>query len=582
MHVARRTVPASGSTPREISRRAEALVANPLVAYGAIIALQLRVIWNVWNYKDLTAGDTAGYFTEAISWTNHLQDNIVWSPLYTNFWGTIMAVVNNIYAAAMAHRVAIVIAAAILILALMRRLLHPALALLVASWWAVVPANFNVLYEVHLFGALPILLAAVLVARVPGRKDLGVALALLAGTTFLLRNEMIVATLILGGTIVIYELRRRRTRHTPASTYLLTYGVPLAIVFLLVAGFYWRSGVQGHQFLSEFRTKQDLNLCQVYSFNFQQRHPSRFRGNAFTECRPLMQQTFGQPTPSLVHATLTNFDAVAGMMKWNLQLWPSGVQVALFNAASTGDQPDYIPFDTHSDRALMLSFAVLALLIAGGWAIRRDSEFWRREWLAPRVWAVIVFGAVAVTTFVVVLTQRPRPEYMYGLTVGIMTLTGICLQAVLRRVNALAFAAPVAIAVSIGLIVAVPSYYHKGPRPVRDAVEHLQPISSSLRQRGSVLLVAQSDPDICYYMAASFNRYCSSPSWPAMQARLAAGTPIDTVLSQAKVSAIYAEPALLGDPSIARLVANPQRYGWRQAAGGVGEGGPWNVLVRTS
>src|SRR5262249_2660249 len=152
---------------------------------------------------------------------------------------------------------------------------------------------------------------------------------------------------------------------------------------------------QGHQLSSEFRMKQDLNLCQVYAFNFQQRHPSRFRGNAFTECRPLMQQTFGQPTPSLIHATLTNFNAMAGMMKWNLQLWPSGVQVALFNAASTGDQPDYIPFNTHSDRALMLSFVVLALLIAGAWAIRRDSEFWRCEWLAPRLWAVIVFGAVA-------------------------------------------------------------------------------------------------------------------------------------------------------------------------------------------
>ena len=80
-------------------------MANPFFSYGAILVLQLRVIWNVWQYKDLTPYDTAAYFLRATSFAHGLHDDIVWSPLYTVFWGTIVAAVGDVYAAAMqAHR----------------------------------------------------------------------------------------------------------------------------------------------------------------------------------------------------------------------------------------------------------------------------------------------------------------------------------------------------------------------------------------------------------------------------------------------------------------------------------------------
>jgi hypothetical protein len=62
----------------------------------------------------------------------------------------------------------------------------------------------------------------------------------------------------------------------------------------------------------------------------------------------------------------------------------------------------------------------------------------------------------------------------------------------------------------------------------------------------------------------------------------AAGTPIRALLNQARASVIYADPVLLGDLSIAKLFAAPRQYDWRQLAGGVGEAGPWRILVRTS
>jgi hypothetical protein len=41
------------SWSRSLMVRCQAAVANPFVAYGAILALQLRLIWNIWQSKDL-------------------------------------------------------------------------------------------------------------------------------------------------------------------------------------------------------------------------------------------------------------------------------------------------------------------------------------------------------------------------------------------------------------------------------------------------------------------------------------------------------------------------------------------------
>ena len=164
--------------------------------------------------------------------------------------------------------------------ALMRALLGPAMGLLIAAWWTIVPANFNVLYEVHLFGLLPLLVAALVVARAPGRKSVGVALAILVGTTLLLRNELLVGTILFAAAILVYEFRRRAKGPVRIGAYARAFGVPLAIVCLLAGALYWRSFDKGHQVTESLRAKQDLNLRQSYAFNYQQRHPTKFMGNA--------------------------------------------------------------------------------------------------------------------------------------------------------------------------------------------------------------------------------------------------------------------------------------------------------------
>jgi hypothetical protein len=139
-----------------------------------------------------------------------------------------------------------------------------------------------------------------------------------------------------------------------------------------------------------------------------------------------------------------------------------------------------------------------------------------------------------------------------------------------------------AVAVTLGLIAFVPSYYHREPRPLHDAVERLQPVRAKLHTPGSVLIASRLNEETCFYLADSFDRECTSPLWATLAARTTSGIPLGKVLDQAKATVIYADPSLLGDPSIAKLAAAPGRYGWRLVASGSGEDGPWRVLVRAT
>jgi hypothetical protein len=82
--------------------------------------LQLKVLWKIWEFRDLTTGDTSGYFAEAYGWYEHFAVNLVWSPLYTSYYGTLLMLTGDAYAATILHRVVIVMAATLGVLAFMR------------------------------------------------------------------------------------------------------------------------------------------------------------------------------------------------------------------------------------------------------------------------------------------------------------------------------------------------------------------------------------------------------------------------------------------------------------------------------
>ncbi|TMK39871.1 MAG: hypothetical protein E6G56_09520 [Actinobacteria bacterium] len=559
---------------------AEAAVANPILAYGAILVLQLRVIWNVWRYKDLTPGDTSFYFLDAAGWTHGLHDNVIYYPLYTDIWGTLHAVLGDVYASGMVNRVGIIFAATGLMLAVMRSLLGPAMGLLIVVWWVLLPPNFNLVYDVHLFGLLPMLIAVLVVARRPGREAMGIALATLAAGAVLARNELILGALIVAVAILFREFRARGEDRTTIWVYLRAYGLPLVIAFLLVGAAYWRSHIQGHDVQAFLRAKHTTNLCEAYAVNYQQRHPTRFLGNPFTGCAPLMQHDFGRPMPTFFQATSANPRAMAGFVAWNGRLMESGLQLGLFGATATGDNPTYFPVQNHRSYALVLSVILLGAMLAGLVLVIREREQWLREW-PRRGPAIIVLSAVAATSLFVALTQRPQPDYMYGLIVGVMALAGVCTAALLRQLRGYSVLAAFAVGLTAVLILALPSYYGSGPRPLRDGVKRLRVVRSALQRPGSVL-IAGDNPDgtsLCNYLAYDFTRACRSITWSALTTQVSARESLAQVLASSRASAIYAEGPVENDPTLLRLLAPSQRFGWRQIATGSGSGGPWRILV---
>src|SRR5438552_9047449 len=137
------------------SRTLNSFERSAVLSYAIVLAAACKTIWGMWLYRDLTTGDTSGYFIQALSWLNHFENDILWSPLYTIFYGQSLIATHSVYGATTLHRIIIVIAADVAVLVLMRRILSPGLALLAALWWTILPINFNTLYEVHLFALLP-------------------------------------------------------------------------------------------------------------------------------------------------------------------------------------------------------------------------------------------------------------------------------------------------------------------------------------------------------------------------------------------------------------------------------------------
>jgi len=465
-------------------------------AYAMILLLQLKVVWRAWDLRDLTSGDTSGYYVRAFTWYQDWLVNIVWSPLYLAFYGTLMHLTQDVFAVTTLHRLVIVFTATAGVLAVLRRMLPHWLALLVAAWWAVLPINFDTLYEVHLFALLPVLVAWLVIMRRPptaagGEWRRSIALAILVLSTFLVRNEMVVAVGCLGLICIVWECRnlalKFRSSVTPGRSgagdlkdtgapspappripsspanpgqrranlaevllslllTLLRYALPTLLVLLLVLGAYFRSFVryggyvlhgQPQPDLREVaRIKHTLNMAQVYAFGYQQRHPE-WDKSPWTECGELSRQTFGRPDPTITDMLVHNPRATLEHFAWNFRLAPAGLQVLLFNATSFHDDPDYAPVNIDPDMAVPLSLSALALVFVGLVVLVVRWRYWWDYWLRDRAWGWAAMLAVAVTVLFIIPTQRPRPSYLFSFSVLLMTIVGMSLFIILHTVAGL-------------------------------------------------------------------------------------------------------------------------------------------------
>jgi hypothetical protein len=446
-----------------------------------LLLLQLKVVWGAWDARDMTTGDTAGYYISAWRWYEKLTCNIAWSPLYTAFYGSFHFLTQDVQLATVLHRLVIVCCASLLVLALFRRLLPPGLAWLAAAWWAVLPINFNALYEVHLFALLPVLAVWLLVQSRDSPFARGAALAALALATLLVRNELAVATGLLTLVCAIWEYRRwlapsigvSEDQARPSSLnpdrYHLTpilagYLAPLGIAAVVVGVTYQRSIVKFPELWTQtLRTKHTLNMAQVYSIGYQQRHPE-WPGNMWVAFHALMRRDFGKDTPSFGEMIRANPRAVADHILWNYRLAPNGLQVLLFNSAWGKRNPDYAPIRTRSRTALVLSLLLLAVWAAGITLALKERFYWYQNYLRGRLLTWLAMLCVAAVAVPVIATQRPRPSYLFPLGVLIMGLTGLWVHILVHRLALVKQLSVLMPAVMVGLFLFVPSFYLKAAR----------------------------------------------------------------------------------------------------------------------
>jgi hypothetical protein len=542
------------------------LVGKRWFAYGVIFFLQLKMMWNAWLYLDLVEGDTSSYFSQAWQWYEHFQNVFIWSPLYTAYYGTLMHLFPDAHIVTIVHRLIIVFVVSLLVLLLMRRLLSPGIALLVTVWWVVLPINFQTLYEVHLFAAIPTLIVCIIAAQKPSIWSRGGVLGVLMLATILVRNELTIATGLWGFVCLIIEWRQIRLRQNPAWwQYVIGYGLPVLLAGVVSLFFFNRSYVQGVDLERGFESKHTLNVCQIYAFNYQQQFDD-FQGSPWTECHLLMERDFGEPYPSMTRAIQLNPSAMLNYFGWNIRLIPMGLQVLLFNGTSGNLNPDYVDVALRYQPATQLSILIIVIIVSGVALLWRNREFFWTHWLRERYLGWIALMCVSATVGVVMLMQRPRPSYMFNLSFLLMALTGLSAYAIVYRWQAAKHLQALLPIVIIGMLVLWPSYYgsdgSKPITPVADRYHRLRPFSSLL-ENGTVLYGGNN---------AEVHRYLTGiqamqPSFRAYQIEPSTQLSFTEWLDNGNIQVIYVEETMLQDAAVQT---------WLQA---IRAGTEWRIVV---
>lgn len=520
---------------------------NAWVSYALIIFLNAKVLWKIWLYRDLTTGDTSSYYLTAYLWFKQRSTDILWSPLYTWFYGEALSVTHDVYAGTILHRVLIILLASVGVLAVMRRLLPPGIALLIAVWWSILPINHDTLYEVHLFGLLPMLVAFLIATARRTSLQGGGLFAVLLVIAALVRNEVGI-TMVLFGIYCLFEEYLAFQEGGYADRKLIfmrsaAYLVPFAMAAALIVYFYSHSVRKFPDLREAANLKHTLNMCQVYAFGHIQRHPE-LTFSPWTECEPLMNQTFGKGLPGLREMMVNNPLAVAHHFWWNLGLTGNGLQVALFNSTAGAVNPDYAFVRSRSTVATWLSFLCLAVIVA---AIPTVHRHWRsyREFFLERRSFFVLSAALLCTGLVIALTQRPRPSYLFSVTVCFMAVIGISLAALTHRWSREMNAACFVIAFLVLLL--WPGYYVDRPdaRPLYSNYLRLQPFAHLFMGADKTVLIGDYAGELANYLRLAPSRtrffdYSLLSSWDKRE-------PLCNFLRRKRVSFAFLQPRIVAE-----------------------------------
>ncbi len=589
------------------------LAANTWFAYLTILLLQLKAVNGMWLYRDISIGDTGMYTIYAGEWFNNFSSTIAWSPLYTLYYGFLRNFFADAYTLNIAHRLILVCVLTLLLLVVLRRLLPANIAWLMAAWWAVTPVVHNTLYEVHLFAVLPTLIGLLFATMKSRGWTRGAVIAVLLIAAVLVRNETFIALIVWSAGCIVWEVKqffrlpeqRKRIRY-----YLLAYGVPALIAVSVIGFFYGRST---QKFMSqssqqttspivyyfyrppeeypdlsaELALKHNLNICQIYAYNYQQRFDD-WTLSPWTECQDLMRRDFGVDQPSMMQAIRLNPRAMLDYFLWNVRLIPDGLQILLFDATSGSGQPDYIPRNTGSLFAGVMGIVLLLVITSGLVVFWRQRRYWWEIWFRDRAWAWLFFLGVICIMSVVMIMQRPRPSYMMPLFIVMLAFIGSCIYILSEKMRWLKNVLLLQPIFAIALIIFLPPYYtpeyatpHTGVgRPFYTQYTRLIDFRNQLEQIDDThRFVMRGDPNqLCMFI---LERECLMPGFGELLAAKTAEISLGEWLAQQHVALFYIDEHLMTNPEITALLENAEATGWEILAEVHGDAAHWALIHYT-
>ncbi len=423
----------SGSRRSVVTRLERSLGQWPAAA-AILLIFGLGILWGIWFRLDLVCGDTSSYFYASRLWmrAGRFTDalSLVFSPLYCAYYAQAIRAFSDAGVATIVHRVVLLLATSVAILAVGRRVLPRIWAWLLAAWWIALPINWGGMFEVHLFGFCLLMIACACAGASRSAWARGAALALLATDALLVRNELLLAVGCFGLLCLVEIVRKKTFRGRLETSVKLVAPVLMAAVFALVL---FGANIRDFSFSKirkQFVYRERANFVQVYAFNYQQRHPE-WKGDPWVGGEELLVKDFGRGKVTFSEALGRNPRAWMEYVMWNVSLVPKGLQLAMFSGYAGSVAPDWGEWALqrfHQPGWIMIIPAVICGI--GMWQLlkrRRIAPLFQRRW-TPALWTWLFLLSCVPTSLAAIVTQRPRASYIYPLTLLLMLVTTLSVR----------------------------------------------------------------------------------------------------------------------------------------------------------
>ncbi|MGE3809885.1 MAG: hypothetical protein AB7K24_34915, partial [Gemmataceae bacterium] len=220
-------------------------------------------------------------------------------------------------------------------------------------------------------------------------------------------------------------------------------------------------------------------------------------------------------------------------------------QLLLFNACAGSVNPDYAPCMLHCRRALLAMGVVVTLWLVGLFLLIRDWSSWWQNWLRPRAVIWLAMFAVAAVTLTVIPTQRPRPSYLFALSVFLMAGTGMSAFLILNRLRLQSRLDAILPVMMVAFLLLVPSYYanpeHCSPPLLHTLVERLRPFQPILDSPDTTFLKGEFAGEIENYLG---HKKCVTHSYSLLE-QWHDPVSLEEFLEQHHVNLFYLDESLM-------------------------------------